>query len=43
MSEILKSIKKDAIKPLYFLYGEEQFHIEQVVEKVQSLAIPAHE
>ncbi len=43
MSEILKSIKKDSIKPLYFLHGEEQFHIEQIVEKIQSLAIPAHE
>jgi DNA polymerase-3 subunit delta len=43
MSEILKSIKKDSIKPLYFLHGEEQFHIEQIIEKIQSLAIPAHD
>ncbi|MFY7910882.1 MAG: DNA polymerase III subunit delta [Emticicia sp.] len=43
MSDILKSIKKDSIKPLYFLHGEEQFHIEQIVEKIQNLAIPAHE
>lgn len=43
MSEILKSIKKDTIKPLYFLHGEEPFHIEQVIDKIQSLAIPVHE
>lgn len=43
MSEILKSIKKDAIKPLYFLHGEEPFHIEQIIDKIQHLAIPAHE
>jgi len=43
MSEILKSIKKDTIKPLYFLHGEEPFHIEQVIDKIQRLAIPAHE
>ncbi|PLK43577.1 DNA polymerase III subunit delta [Emticicia sp. TH156] len=43
MSEILKSIKKDTIKALYFLHGEEPFHIEQIVEKIQSLAIPEHE
>lgn len=43
MSDILKSIKKDSIKPLYFLHGEEQFYIEQIVEKIQSLAIPVHE
>jgi DNA polymerase III subunit delta len=43
MSEILKSIKKDSIKPLYFLHGEEPFHIEQIADKVQSLAIPSHE
>ncbi|CAH0994966.1 putative protein YqeN [Emticicia aquatica] len=43
MSEILKSIKKDSIKSLYLLHGEEQFHIEQIVDKIQSLAIPVHE
>ncbi|GAB3506812.1 DNA polymerase III subunit delta [Emticicia fontis] len=43
MSEILKSIKKDAIKQLYFLHGEEPFHIEQIIDKIQHLAIPAHE
>ncbi|RYU97243.1 DNA polymerase III subunit delta [Emticicia agri] len=43
MSELLKSIKKDSIKPLYFLHGEEPFHIEQVIEKIQQLAIPTHE
>ncbi|MFD2520316.1 DNA polymerase III subunit delta [Emticicia soli] len=43
MSEILKSIKKDSIKPLYFLHGEEPFHIEQIVDKIQRLAIPAQE
>ena len=43
MSEILKSIKKDSLNPLYFLHGEEQFHIEQIVDKVQDLAIPVHE
>ncbi|AFK05302.1 DNA polymerase III, delta subunit [Emticicia oligotrophica DSM 17448] len=43
MIEILKSIKKDSIRPLYFLHGEEVFYIEQVVEKIQSLAIPVHE
>jgi DNA polymerase-3 subunit delta len=43
MSEILKSIKKDSIKPLYFLHGEEPFHIEQIIDKIQNLAIPAHE
>ncbi len=43
MSEILKAIKKDAIKPLYFLHGEEPFHIEQIIEKIQRVAIPAHE
>lgn len=43
MSELLKSIKKDVIKPLYFLHGEEPFHIEQIIDKIQHLAIPAHE
>jgi DNA polymerase-3 subunit delta len=43
MSETLKSIKKDAIKPLYFLHGEEPFHIEQIIDKIQHLAIPANE
>ena len=43
MSEILKSIKKDAIRALYFLHGEEPFHIEQIVDKIQKLAIPEHE
>ncbi len=43
MSEILKSIKKDSIKPLYFLHGEEPFHIEQIADKIQNLAIPVHE
>ena len=43
MSEILKSIKKDAIKALYFLHGEEPFHIEQIIDKIQKLAIPEHE
>ena len=43
MSEILKSIKKDSIKPLYFLHGEEPFHIEQIADKIQSLAIPINE
>lgn len=43
MSEILKSIKKDTLKPLYFLHGEEQFYIEQIAEKIQKLAIPLHE
>lgn len=43
MSEILKSIKKDLIKPLYFLHGEEQFYIEQIADKIQSLLIPVHE
>ena len=43
MSEILKSIKKGSIKPLYFLHGEEPFHIEQIADKIQNLAIPLHE
>ena len=43
MSEILKTLKKDSIKPLYFLHGEEQFHIEQIADKIQQLAIPAPE
>ena len=43
MSEILKSIKKDSLKPLYFLHGEEPFHIDQIVDKIQSLAIPVPE
>lgn len=43
MAEILKSIKKDTLKPLYFLHGEEPFHIEQMIDKIQQLAIPAHE
>lgn len=43
MLEILKSIKKDSIKPLYFLHGEEPFHIEQIIDKIQHLAIPSHE
>jgi DNA polymerase-3 subunit delta len=43
MLEILKSIKKDSIKPLYFLHGEEPFHIEQIIDKIQHLAIPVHE
>ncbi|WP_394993942.1 DNA polymerase III subunit delta [Emticicia sp.] len=43
MSEILKSIKKDSIKSLYFLHGEEPFHIEQIADKIQNLAIPLHE
>jgi DNA polymerase-3 subunit delta len=43
MSEILKSIKKDSIKPLYFLHGEESFHIEQIADKIQNLAISVHE
>ena len=43
MSEILKSLKKDSIKPIYFLHGEEPFHIEQIADKIQSLAIPVHE
>ena len=43
MAEILKSIKKDTLKPLYFLHGEEPFHIEQIIDKIQQLAIPVHE
>ncbi len=43
MSEILKTLKKETIKPLYFLHGEEQFHIEQIADKIQQLAIPAPE
>lgn len=43
MSELLKSIKKDSIKSLYFLHGEESFNIEQIADKIQSLAIPVHE
>ncbi|MBA4853393.1 DNA polymerase III subunit delta [Emticicia sp. BO119] len=43
MIEILKSIKKDSLKPLYFLHGDEPFHTEQIIEKIQHLAIPAHE
>ncbi len=43
MSEILKLIKKDSIKPVYFLHGEEPFYIEQIADKIQSLAIPVHE
>lgn len=43
MAEILKSIKKDTLKPLYFLHGEEPFHIEQMIDKIQQLAIPTHE
>jgi DNA polymerase III subunit delta len=43
MSEILKSIKKESIKPIYFLHGEEPYHIEQIADKIQSLAIPVHE
>ncbi|WP_337040674.1 DNA polymerase III subunit delta [Emticicia sp. 17c] len=43
MSELLKSIKRDNIKPLYLLHGEEPYHIEQIIDKIQSLAIPVHE
>lgn len=43
MNEVLKQIKKKDLKPLYFLHGEEQYFIEEVVEKIQDLAIPEHE
>ncbi len=43
MNEVLKQIKKKELKPLYFLHGDEQFFIEEVVDRIQELAIPEHE
>ena len=35
MNEVLKQIKKKELKPLYFLHGDEQFFIEEVVDRIQ--------
>ena len=43
LNEILKSTKKDSLKPVYFLHGEEPFSIEQIADKIQEITIPVHE
>lgn len=42
-SDIIKSIKKDSLRNLYFLHGEEPYFIEKIVDKIQDLAIPVSE
>jgi DNA polymerase III subunit delta len=42
-SDIIKSIKRDSLKSTYFLHGEEPYFIEQIIDKIQDVAIPVHE
>jgi DNA polymerase-3 subunit delta len=42
-TDIIKNLKKDTLKPLYFLHGEEPYFIEKIADRIQELAIPVHE
>jgi len=43
INDILKGIKKDSLKPIYFLHGDEPYFIEAIADKIQDIAIPVHE
>ncbi|WP_128543440.1 DNA polymerase III subunit delta [Larkinella soli] len=43
IEQVLKSIRKKELQPLYFLHGEEPYYIETIADEIEKVAVPAQE
>lgn len=41
--KVLKDLKPDNLKPLYFIHGNEPYFVDSITDKILEIAIPEHE